>query len=183
MDKEARDRIYDEHLVLRCQQEDAAALDELLSRWQEPLWRHARRLTGDSEAAWDVLQEAFLAVSQTIWKLENAACFRTWIYRIVSNKSMDVLRRRQRDQACRQSLASQPPNDGSRRATQGDVLDLRDAVAGLSAEEQSLLSLRYQAELSTNELAGVFDVPAGTIKSRLCAIRQKLRTRMENPHG
>ena len=124
-----------------------------------------------------------MAVSQTIWQLENTAYFRTWIYRIVTNKSMDVLRRRQRERAYRDSLASQPSNGEQPRREPGDVLDLREAIARLSAEEQSLLSLRYQDELSTNELADVFEVPAGTIKSSLCAIRQKLRTLMENPHG
>ena len=47
------DRLNDELLVLRCQQRDAEAFEELIGRWQRRLWQHAWRLTGDDSAAWD----------------------------------------------------------------------------------------------------------------------------------
>ena len=54
------ERINDELLVIRVQEGDAEALSELVGRWQDRLWRLAWRLTDDEQAAWDVLQEAWI---------------------------------------------------------------------------------------------------------------------------
>ena len=59
-----RERIADQLLVLRCQEGDIAAFEQLVNRWQERLWRHAWRLTGDESAAWDALQEAWIGMSR-----------------------------------------------------------------------------------------------------------------------
>ncbi len=51
----SRDQIQDELLVLECQTGDSKAFEELVDRWQERLWRHAYRLTGEEDAAWDAV--------------------------------------------------------------------------------------------------------------------------------
>ena len=66
-----RERATDELLVLRCQEGDAGAFDELIGRRQERLWRHAWRLTGSRDAAWDALQEAWITVCRDIRGLEE----------------------------------------------------------------------------------------------------------------
>ena len=53
-----KERLDDELLVLSSQQGDPSAFELLIERWQARLWRHARRLTGDNDAAYDVLQES-----------------------------------------------------------------------------------------------------------------------------
>jgi RNA polymerase sigma-70 factor (ECF subfamily) len=60
--RKSRDQIYCELLVLRCQQEDRDAFDKLVGGWQERLWRYAYRVTGSEPAAWDAVQETWLAV-------------------------------------------------------------------------------------------------------------------------
>ena len=52
-----RDRLNDELLVLRCQGGDAKAFEALVGRWQQRLWRHAWRLSGDESAAWDACRK------------------------------------------------------------------------------------------------------------------------------
>jgi len=59
-----RERIEDELLVLRSQEGDASAFEQLVGRWQERLWRHAWRLTGNEDAAWDALQEAWIGIGR-----------------------------------------------------------------------------------------------------------------------
>lgn len=177
------DYVYDQHLVLRCRQNEPAAFDELLRRWQERLWRHARRLTGDSEAAWDVLQETFLAVSQGIWRLEDAAYFRTWVYSIATHKSMDWLRRREREKRRIEEYASAVAAGADCVKERGLTDDLSYAIAQLPPEDQSILSLRYDGELSTVEIAKVLEIPEGTVKSRLYTVRRKLRELMERENG
>src|ERR1035441_2435752 len=88
----ARQRIEDELLVLRCQEGDTAAMETLVLRWQERLWKHARRLCANDEAAWDVLQESWLAMSRKMRSLGDPAAFPGWAYQIVSNKCRDWVR-------------------------------------------------------------------------------------------
>ena len=52
--RKSRDQIYDELLVIKCQQGDKEAFSELVGRWQKRLWRYAYRLTGSESAAWDI---------------------------------------------------------------------------------------------------------------------------------
>ncbi|MGO9112495.1 MAG: RNA polymerase sigma factor [Thermoguttaceae bacterium] len=80
------DRLNDELLVLRCQEGDTEAFELLVARWQQRLWRHAWRLTGNESAAWDVLQEAWIGISRGINRLVDAAAFPAWAYQIISNK-------------------------------------------------------------------------------------------------
>ena len=91
-----RDQIYDQVLVLRCREGDEEAFGQLMDRWQERLWRHAFRLSGHEDAAWDILQESWLGISRGIQRLQDPAAFPGWAYRIVSNKCRDWIRREQR---------------------------------------------------------------------------------------
>jgi len=90
------DRLNDELLVLRCQEGDTRAFELLVGRWQRRLWRHAWRLTSDEGDAWDATQEAWIGISRGIGRLTDAAAFPAWVYRIVSNKCRDSVRRKRR---------------------------------------------------------------------------------------
>ena len=174
-----RDQIYDQVLVLRCREGDPQAFAELAGRWQERMWRHAFRLTGQQEAAWDVLQESWIAISHGISTLQDTAAFPGWAYRIVSNKSRDWIRREQRQRKGIQSYADQflqPSID------EGQIFsDLREALARLNRPDQIIISLRYEEGFNTAEIAGILKIPEGTVRSRLHYSRKRLRTLMEDP--
>ena len=171
-----RDPLYDELLVLRCQRDDAAAFDELVGRWQERLWRHARRVVGDEEAAWDVLQEAWVAVVKGLKRLDAPELFPAWAYRIVNHKAIDWIRRRQtRRKMERQALseaeraARHPPADDN------EAIALRDALDRLGADQRAILSLKYAEGFGVDEIAQILGIPEGTVKSRLHYAREALR--------
>lgn len=172
-----RDQIYDQWLVLRCQARDADALDELLTRWQERLWRHAARLTGDSEAAWDILQETMVAISRRIAQLVDPAAFPAWAYRIATNQCRDFFRKERRNHRLVETYSEQCLAE--KRPDSAAVLDLQAAVKRLSGPQQALLSLRYEHGFSVAEIARILDVHAGTVKSRLFTARQELRSLLE----
>lgn len=83
------EQIADEILVMDCQSGRVGALEILVARWQKRLWRYAYGLTGDTEAAWDVTQDSWLAIIRGISRLNDPARFRSWAYRIVTNKASD----------------------------------------------------------------------------------------------
>jgi len=75
---------------------DRAALDALLRRHHDRLWRLCRRLTGNDHDAADALQEALIAVARGIRRFDGRAAFTTWAYRVTTNACLDELRRRRR---------------------------------------------------------------------------------------
>ncbi|HUW59745.1 MAG TPA: RNA polymerase sigma factor [Candidatus Bathyarchaeia archaeon] len=175
-----RNQVYDGWLVLRCQEGDVAALDELIRRWQERLWRHAWRLTGDREAAWDVLQETMMAISRGIGRLVEPAAFSSWAYRIATNQSRDHLRRKRRQQVSLESYFAEQLNEQRAAPSPIQAIDLHTALEQLPAPQQTLVSLRYQEGFSVSEIAGILAIHEGTVKSRLYVARQQLRALLSN---
>ena len=172
------ERINDELLVIRAQEGDAEALQELVDRWQDRLWRLAWRLTDDEQAAWDVLQEAWIVISRQIRRLADPAAFPAWAYRITGNKSRDWIRRRQRVRRADEAYAQQwRETDAGGQRSFGD---LREALADLSGRDRAILSLRYEDDFSTAEIAEILAIPPGTVKSRLHHARQRLRRHLED---
>ncbi len=175
-----RNQIYDQWLVLRCQGGEVAALDELIMRWQERLWRHALRLTSDPDAAWDVLQDTMLAISRGISRLVEPGAFGSWAYRIATNQCNDHLRRKRRQRVSLESYFAEQLSEPRSDPSPIQALDLQAALAQLSPAQQTLVSLRYEEGFSVGEIAGILGINEGTVKSRLHTARQQLRAFLED---
>ena len=172
------DDIHDELLVLRCQDGDSQALEELVARWQQRLWRHALHLTGKRDAAWDVLQEVWMAIVRGIRSLDDPARFRPWAYRLVINKSADWVRRQQRQRKLADD-ASGDLEEWSPPAAGDHVERLRRALSRLPDDCRAILSLRYFEDAQVGEIARILEVPEGTVKSRLHHARNQLKKALE----
>jgi RNA polymerase sigma-70 factor, ECF subfamily len=175
-------RLIDELLVLRCQEGDPAAFEELVGRWQERLWRHAWRLIGDNDAAWDALQEAWLGVSRGIHNLTDPAAFSGWAYRIVTHKCRDWLRRRRRQRRIEELYSEDVKELYDPQQTTRDYTTLKEAVEQLSGPDRAILSLRYEEGFDTAEIAAILEIVEGTVKSRLYYARQRLKKFLEEIH-
>jgi RNA polymerase sigma-70 factor (ECF subfamily) len=175
-----QDRLNDELLVLRCQEGDTEAFELLVGRWQRRLWRHAWRLTGEESAAWDVLQEAWIGISRGIHRLVEAAAFPAWAYQIVSNKCRDSVRRDRRRREATEEYFEWMQQESQKDADAGEQHgNLKEALDQLSGPDRAVLSLRYEEDFDTAEIACILDVPEGTVKSRLFYARQRLRKYLE----
>jgi RNA polymerase sigma-70 factor (ECF subfamily) len=169
--------IRDELLVLACQDGESQALGELVTRWQQRLWRHALHLTGGPDAASDVIQEVWMAVVRGIRGLDDPANFRSWAYRLVIHKGADWVRRQQRQRVLT-AAASEDVEDAD--SPPGDRIErLRRALARLPDDCRAILSLRYLQEAQVGEIARILEVPEGTVKSRLHHARNQLRKALE----
>jgi RNA polymerase sigma-70 factor (ECF subfamily) len=175
------EQIRGEVLVIRCQEGDAAAFEALVLGWQERLWRHARRLTGDEEAAYDILQEAWLAIGRGLNRLHDPSAFPSWAYRIVSNKSNDWIRRESRRRKGYASYLEAWATEQQREPEREDArcANLRQALARLPSADVALLALKYEESFETAQIAEVLGIPEGTVRSRLFYLRNKIRNLME----
>lgn len=174
------DRLNDELLVLRCQEGDTEAFELLVGRWQQRLWRHARRLTGDDGAAWDAIQETWIGISRGIARLEDAAAFPAWAYQVVTNKCRDAARRERRRREAAERYPERIQREGHEAAvTEEQHGSLKEALVQLSGPDRAVLALRYEEDFDTAEIARILGVPEGTVKSRLFYARGRLRKYLE----
>jgi RNA polymerase sigma-70 factor, ECF subfamily len=174
-----RERITDEWLVLRCQEGDVAAFEQLVDRWQQRLWRHAWRLTGDENAAWDVLQEVWMGISRGLRRLVEPAAFPGWAYQIVSHKCRDWLRRHRRQRQIEELYREEVKESYDLAPDQQPYASLKEALAQLSGPDRAIIALRYEDGFGPAEIGDILGVPEGTVKSRLYYARKRLRNYLE----
>lgn len=172
------EQIYDELLVLRCQDGESDAWFELAERWQGRLLRHAWRLAASREVASDAVQEAWLAIVRNIRKLDDPALFPAWAFRIVTHKCTDQVRRAVRRSKLDEELSRQPPAapaDNGAFAEDDGVTAVHRAMLELPADRRALLGLHYLEGIRVNEIASILGIPEGTVKSRLFTARKALK--------
>ena len=174
-----RERIENELLVLRCQEGDVAAFEQLVNRWQERLWRHAWRLTGEESAAWDALQEAWIGISRGLYRLAEPAAFSAWAYQIVGHKCRDWLRRHRRQRQLDELYSEEVHESYGPEQEPEQYADLREALARLLGPDRAIIALHYEDGFGTAEIAAILGVPEGTVKSRLFHARKRLRIFLE----
>ena len=178
---------------------DRDALDALLRRHHDRLWRLCRRMMGDDHDAADALQDALVAVARGIRRFDGRAAFSTWSYRVATNACLDELRRRQR-RPQPDGVGTGDPDGGDRidgrtwiraAAAGADVtggldavpgrIDVDAAVAQLAPEFRAAVVLRDLCDLDYAEIARVLDVPPGTVRSRIARGRAQLADLLGNP--
>lgn len=182
-----RERVLDEWLVLSAQSGDQGALNQLLARWRSAWIRHAARITGDHDLALDAVQDASLAMARSIRRLHDPARFRGWSYRLVTNKSTDIIRKRQRDRRLMRNVADAgaarddtgTANPAAPAEAHEDQQRVRSAVAALPVEQRIVVELHYGDGLTVREIGQALGIAPGTVKSRLHHSRNTLRTALE----
>jgi len=174
-----RDQLYEELLVLRCQQRDAEAWDELVARLQPSLWRYAHAVVGEEEGAWEVLQEAWVAILKGLRSVNEPGAFRSWACRIITHKAADWLRQRKRQRLLFRELPDEAILPARPAPGVTEQTALRVATHSLPPSSRALLALRYGHGLSISEIGAALGLPEGTVKSRLHRVREALRKLLE----
>jgi len=175
----SRDQIYNELLVLKCQQGSRDAFEELVERWQKRLWHYAFKVTGSESAAWDIVQESWYGIIEGIRKLEDAAVFGCWAFRILNNKCTDWLRKQHLQSRLSDQLANQAQNEpGQKQNSSEKTESLQAAIEKLAPDSRALLMLRYRESFDISQIAEILSVPEGTVKSRLHRTLKRLRRLM-----
>lgn len=172
------ERIYDEFLVSAARTGDVPALSRLVARWQPRLFRHAWRVLGDSDRAKDVVQEAWMEILRGLARLDDAAAFPAWAYRIVTRRCQRRFKYAGREISegdVDESKFTQHTQENESGEFAAELSNVMSAIWKLPASQRATLALFYIEELSVAEIAMATDVPPGTVKTRLMHARQKVR--------
>jgi len=172
--------ISDSQLIISLQTGSLEALGALYDRHRSLVYRTAIAITGDSEAAADLLQDVFLRLHRFASHIDRARPLEPWLYRMTTNLSYTWVKRRQRwlrpledvadwlAGAHKDTPAYQAEMDDSWR-------QIHQAVLSLPLAHRGVVVLYYVNDLSLQEIAEILEIPVGTVKSRLHYGREALK--------
>jgi RNA polymerase sigma factor (sigma-70 family) len=172
----------DEALLAAYRAGNAVAFEALFRRWQAPLRRHLSRMLDDPAAADDVVVETFLRLHRHCHRWREGTPLRPWLFTIARNLARNRLRAQRLwgwlplTTAREQTAPPPTASDEVRRRVAA-------AFAALPEAQREACSLRLLGDLSLEEIAGVTDVPIGTVKSRLFHGLRRLRALLADFDG
>jgi RNA polymerase sigma-70 factor, ECF subfamily len=178
-------------LLERLRGGDLDAVRFLTRRFNRRLYRLARSIVRDDDAAEDIVQESYLRAITALPEFRGEASFGTWLTRIVINEALQHVRRRQPTLATRRGIAGNvvpfPPSsqaDPERTMAQREIHNLLEqAIDHLPEPFRIVLVARILEGMSTEETASLLDLPPATVRSRLHRSRRLLRAEVEGRIG
>ena len=180
----------DEELVARSAGGDADSVNQLVVRWERPIYALAYRVLGREEDARDVCQEAFLRAFRGLKGFKGQAKFSSWLYRITLNLCHDWMRHARRARWMQASEGVDPFEHSAADTTAESIEDVvvrRDlgravskAMSVLSVEQRTAIILKEYHGLTFQEIADLLDCPLSTIKTRLYQGLAVLRRNLEH---
>jgi RNA polymerase sigma-70 factor (ECF subfamily) len=171
--------------------EELSRYDGIVQRYARHVYNIAYRMTGNEADARDLSQEAFLRVYRALRRVQPGAPLESWLYRIVSNLYIDLLRRRPRariesldapidtprGEMAREfpDVAANPEAVFEREHIDGEI---QLALGVLSPDLRMVVVLSDIEGFAYEEIAAILRVPLGTVKSRLHRARHVLQQRL-----
>ncbi len=181
----------DEELVARSIGGDRESFNQLILRWERPIYALAYRVIGREEEARDVCQETFLRAFRAIKGFKGQAKFSSWLYRIALNLCRDWMRRERRAPIISpaegidvRELAELPGTSESvEHLVWRSELTLRveRAMKNLSEEQRTAIILKEYHGLTFQEIAELLGCPLSTVKTRLYQGLTVLRRELAEP--
>ncbi|MHB8388393.1 MAG: RNA polymerase sigma factor [Acidobacteriaceae bacterium] len=187
-------RAEDAELIREAQKGSRAAFDVLVRQYDHAVLRLALHLTGSEQDAQDIHQEAFLKAYRHIGSFRFECSFYTWIYRIVTNLCLDLLRRRK---TRREDSAVMIDASGEEHDTMVNVSDdramanpareldrkilaekIQMALATLTPRERTVFELKHYHGLRLRTIGEMLNTTEETAKNTLFRATRKLRSQL-----
>ena len=159
--------------------DDRATLDRLVSEHLPAALRFAVRLTGDLNAAEEVVQEALLRAARGWSTFRGQAQFRTWLCRIVINAWHDHRTAREPPAALPEDLPDDRAGDPAAAAQAAELAEIiARLVSALPPRQREVLVLTVYEGLGPHEVADVLGIREGNVRTNLHLARERLRKQL-----
>ena len=179
----------DEELVARSRGGDTESFNQLILRWERPIYALAYRVIGREDDARDVCQEAFLRAFRALPGFKGQAKFSSWLYRITLNLCRDWIRRHRRAPVSQMPEGVDPVELASERGAIETIEDLAArreltavvavAMRRLPEEQRTAIILKEYHGMTFQEIADLQGCPLSTVKTRLYQGLTVLRRTLE----
>lgn len=152
---------------------DLDAFTDIVRSTQPDVWRFIRHLVHDDDLAADLTQDTFLRVHRSIGSFRGDSLFRTWLFRIARNLTIDEQRRRGR-QGWHGPLDEDSTDTSTSHAGPALHTELRAAIVELPELQRSAFVVVEVFGLKYREAAEILGTTEGTVKSRVFHARARL---------
>ena len=179
----------DSELVRLAQSGDELAFEALVVKYQRRIARHVARYVPIASDVEDVVQEVFIRAFRGLHSFRGDSAFYTWLYRIATNAALTFLRQAPHEEQLDDSDDERPNpfepgiSDGEtpeRTLMASQIADaVRQGLARMQPELVDALTLFEVEGKSYSDIAQMFDVPVGTVRSRIFRAREALAKRLE----
>jgi RNA polymerase sigma-70 factor (ECF subfamily) len=176
----------DHELIRSCLEGNHEAFAALVRRHEQRSFWAAYKIVGESEAARDVAQEAFVRVWRALDRFDFSMAFSTWLYRITVNLAIDHLRRNKRHKGVdidvfREAVAD-PRGDQAperRQDSRETARSVRAVLETLDEKYRTVLVLRDLEGLSSKQISDITGIAHATVRWRLHVARKQFRENWE----
>ncbi|MEZ6057840.1 MAG: sigma-70 family RNA polymerase sigma factor [Planctomycetaceae bacterium] len=177
--------------MIRLQEGDRAAFDEIVEKWQGKLIGYFIRISRDRQLSEDLAQETLLKIYSQSWDYLPLGRFRSWLFRIAHNLFIDDYRKRSHDALIR--AARGRTDDGTQAVDllladavaldenlhRSEVLScIQEALDEIPEVQRSVFVLHYFEEIPLDEVCEIMETPLATTKSRLRLAKEKLAEKL-----
>ncbi|WP_372794785.1 RNA polymerase sigma factor [Pontiella sp.] len=181
----------DAELVLKAQQGDVQAFDQLVERYHSKIYGLTYNMTSNREDAEDLTQEVFVKAFEALPRFKGKSSFYTWVYRIAVNKTINYRKKRNRKRALSLDSFDQDIklDDAYHEMTaKGSPLrnislselqkKLNEALQNLSEKHRTVVVMHDMQGIPHDEIAKVVGASVGTVRSRLFYARRQMQTEL-----
>ena len=159
-------------LVQRAKQGDSAAFAEVYSYYAEDLFRFALYMLKNREDAEDAVQDAVLTAWKSLKSLRDDSLFKAWLFKILSNRCKSVLSSKNKEpDALPDDFELPCPDDGF----VFEKSELSEALSTLTPPDGQIVLMSVIGGFSSDELARIFNMPPGTVRSKQKRALEKLK--------
>ena len=169
----------DSLLVDRCLNRERKAYEELLDRYESPIFNVAFRILNDYDDAADVTQSVFIKAYEKLHTYNAKYKLFSWLYRIAINESLNYLNQRKKTVPIDDTLTNDERDISDTLDDQITNTMIQKALMQLSIEYRTVITLYHFQNLSYKEMSFVLSIPEKTVKSRLFSARTLLRELMK----
>jgi RNA polymerase sigma-70 factor (ECF subfamily) len=177
-------------LVKQCQDGNAEAFDQLVGRYRTRVFGMIYNMVHNEQDAWDLAQDSFLKAWKSIGRFRGQSSFYTWIYRIVTNVTIDWLRKKQvkgggaefNDELQVREVDPAARTVPKAEAAPAERMEQREiraridtAIQQLSPEHRAVILMKEMEDMQYHEIAETLGCSIGTVMSRLFYARKKLQ--------
>lgn len=171
------DKENDFSLIRRFNEGDEGSFNLLLRRYQQKIYWHARKMTGNHMDADEIVQEVMLVLYKSLKNFKYESSFSTWLFRIITTRTLNFLKRRRLKEifSIHSSDESETSGIGNIAGERGNieedienreklkVLDL--VLKGLPAKQREIFIMRHFDEMSYEEIAEITGKSVGGLKA------------------
>jgi len=167
-------------IVAKVLKGDRQAYALLVDEYKSPIYNLAYRMTANVEDADDITQETFIRAYQYLWRYDPRKKFFTWLYTIAFNLIKNHLRKNKKNKLSDEINASSLTyNNPSTEEKLIEDQEISSCLLKLEDELRALLIMKYQEELSFDEIAGITGKSLSAVKMRIYRGLERLRELMK----